>query len=202
MCEFDGVNNTCWERIRWVTAHEKRGEKHACGEARAFVLNQCAICGGCSLKAMGCHVTEETYAEIREKYDEQKDSKDEKHAKADKDGGAVVILKKPDEPAELVDQIRGSSEPVRTAVILKKSDNGTVVMLKRFEEPAEVEGSSARSPGLGFFARCSLAGIAAGVPLAVVFRRTLRSAVSAAPETQEQVYEQPGLRGDEEQAHE
>jgi len=200
MCEFDGVNNTCWERIRWATTHDKRDEKHPCGEARALVLSQCAICGGCSFKAMGCHVTEEKYAEIKEKYAEQKDRK-EKHAKADKDDGTVVILKKPNEPADLVDQIEGASEPVRTAVILKKSDEGTVLVLKRFEESAEVEGSSAWSTGLGFFARSSLAGIAAGVPLAIVFRRTLRT-VLAVPETQEQVYEQPSLRGDEEQAHE
>lgn len=151
VCEFQGVNASCADRVRWAATHETSDKKSPCEAAHDLVLSQCSICGGCSLKAAGSLC-----------------SADEGHAEA-KQEKSMKFRQKFQEPAASSSQI-GST-------------------------------SSSHRAGLGFLARCSLAAVAAGVPLAIVLRRSLRTA-SMQSELSDQIYHQAGVGGDEEETHE
>merc|ERR1740121_2528555 len=114
LCEVDNVNNTCGDRIHWATKNEEREKKHPCAAARALVLKQCSICGGCSLEAVGCSGMEEDEhadAEV------ERDSSEEEHADAEVEKDS-------------------SEEEHADAEVEKVESSRTVVVLKKFEEPA------------------------------------------------------------------
>jgi len=141
ICELDSLNATCGERIRWVTTHDDKDKKKPCAAARALVLWECDICGGCSLKAAGCESEEEEHKEERQD---------------------------------------------RTFMFRKYELTGR----------STTESAASRGAPLGFLAGCSLAGLVAGVPMAMVLRR--RHAVSPRQaELDEQLYEQAAELGEE-----
>lgn len=81
----------------------------------------------------------------------------------------------------------------------KEEKQDRTFMFRKYELNGRAGSSSVAQGGdpLGFFARCALGGLAAGIPLAVVLRRSLRDVASRQPELGEQLYEPAGEQGDE-----
>merc|ERR1719150_2709279 len=55
-CNFNGMNATCSDRIKWGATHEMVDQAAPCESSRKMVLDMCPICGQCTLEASSCYV--------------------------------------------------------------------------------------------------------------------------------------------------
>merc|ERR1740138_1868496 len=53
-CLYQGQYATCKERVAWGSTHRFRGRPDACELSHKMVLEQCPVCGKCTLDDTGC----------------------------------------------------------------------------------------------------------------------------------------------------